>query len=134
MKKPFIFLLIVLILSLLLVHFFTHNIRENFNGDGDGDSGSQIPGVIKVDINSDQNNLVYQNAGTIKQQEKTITDFETSMENEIKDLSDRVNAFLKTIQTNTTNIGKNTSAIHSTTSNIHEQASAKEAQLDKAAK
>ena len=54
MKKPFIFLLIVLILSLLLVHFFTHNIRENFNGDGDG---SQIPGVIKVEINSDQNNL-----------------------------------------------------------------------------
>jgi len=97
MKKPFMFLLIVLMVGLVLNHLFTQKIGENFDN-----------GVIQVDINSDQNNLVYQNAGEIKQQEKTITDFQAAIDNEIKDLTDRVTAFQKIILTNTTNIATNT--------------------------
>ena len=115
MKKPFIFLLIVLMVSLFLNHLLKKKIRENFNSEG-----------------SQQNNLVYQNAGQIRQQEKTITDFQTAMDNEIKDLSDRVTAFKKKIRTNATDISNNTVAIHSTTTQIKSSAKAKEAKMDKA--
>ena len=115
------FLLIVLMVGLVLNHLFTQKIGENFDN-----------GVIQVDINSDQNNLVYQNAGEIKQQEKTITDFQAAIDNEIKDLTDRVTAFQKIILTNKTNIGKNATAIRSSTREIKTAAQAKQAKLDKA--
>ena len=104
MKKAFMLLLIVLMISLLLNHFFSWTVKENFSDSGDSESTSSMPGSIQVDINSGQHNLVYQNAGEIKQQEKTITDFQSSAENAIKDLSDRVTAFQKVISKNTTDI------------------------------
>ena len=133
MKKPFIFLLIILLLSLFIHQLFTKNIKEGY----EGYEGYQGPSVIQVDVKREggagQNNLVYQNAGKIKQQEKTITDFQSSMENEIKDLSDRVTAFQKVIRTNTTDISNNAIAIRSTTREIHSSAKAKQASMNKAA-
>ena len=67
MKKSFIFLLIVLMVSLFLNHLFKKKIRENFNSGG-----------------SQQNNQIYQNAGKIKQQEKTIADFQTAMDMKLR--------------------------------------------------
>ena len=90
MRKAFTFLLIVLMISLILYHYLRVTTKENFNGSNPNinisEPPTKIPGVIQVDINSDQHNLVYQNAGEIKQQEKTITDFQSAMENAIKDL------------------------------------------------
>ena len=130
MKKPFIFLLIILLLSLFVHRLFTKNVKEGYEG-------YEGPSVIQVDVKREggahQNNLVYQNAGKIKQQEKTITDFQSSMENEIKDLSDRVTAFQKVIRTNATDISNNAIAIRSTTREINSSAKAKQASMNKAA-
>jgi len=133
MKKAFMLLLIVLMISLLLNHFFSWTVKENFSDSGDSESTSSMPGSIQVDINSGQHNLVYQNAGEIKQQEKTITDFQSSAENAIKDLSDRVTAFQKVISKNTTDISNNAVAIRSTTRQIKSAAAAKEQKMNKAA-
>jgi len=130
MKKPFIFLLIILLLSLFVHRLFTKNVKEGYEG-------YEGPSVIQVDVKREggahQNNLVYQNAGKIKQQEKTITDFQSSMENEIKDLSDRVTAFQKVIRTNATDISNNAIAILSTTREIHTAAKLNQASMNKAA-
>jgi len=119
-------LLIVLVVSLILNHFLTGNIRENF------DESIQMPGVIQVDINSSQDNLVYQNAGKIKQQEKNVSDYQTAMETQIKSLSDHVTAFQKVILKNATDISNNAIAIRSSTREIKTAAAAKQAKLDKA--
>ena len=142
MIKPLIFLLIVLVISLILYHYLTGNIRENLSPNIQisepppnihiTDPPTQIPGVIQIDINSAQDNLVYQNAGKIKQQEKNVSDFQTAMENQIKSLSDHVTAFQKVILKNATDISNNAIAIRSSTREIKSAAAAKQAKLDKA--
>ena len=133
MIKPLIFLLIVLVISLILYHYLTGNIRENLSPNIQiSEPPTQIPGVIQIDINSAQDNLVYQNAGKIKQQEKNVSDFQTAMENQIKSLSDHVTAFQKVILKNATDISNNAIAIRSSTREIKSAAAAKQAKLDKA--
>ena len=121
--KPFLFLLIVLLMGLLLSHFFRSKIKEGLDTSEKSEcSASQL----------DQNDLVYKNAGIIQQQDKTISDFQASVEDEIKDLSDRVTSFHKTITKNATDISNNTMSIKSTIRKSVSKNKAKQAEVAKA--
>jgi hypothetical protein len=121
--KPFLFLLIVLLMGLLLSHFFRSKIKEGLDTSEKSEcSASQL----------DQNDLVYKNAGIIQQQDKTISDFQASVEDEIKDLSDRVTSFHKTITKNATDISNNTMSIKATIRKSVSKNKAKQAEVAKA--
>jgi len=78
-----------------------------------------------------QNSRVYKNAGIIQQQQDSIKDFKKTAEDEIQELSKRIDGFQKMISQNTKQISTNDKTIKAVASKAMAAAKAKQAKMDK---
>ena len=78
-----------------------------------------------------QNSLVHKNTGTLKHQQDSINNFKKMAENEIRELTKRIDGFKKTILKNTHQISTNDKTIKAVAKKAMNAAKAKQAKMDK---